>query len=142
MLNLFKKKAPEAPKKADSATKAKAVDNSIDKQKMPVKKEFSDYIFTPPEIYDGIGDDVEEEDPVSFVPEPDNKFDPTAVKVMWKRSKVQLGYLFKGRTKTMINKALDNGWKISARIEFMDDPEIDRAKWICIEGSVAVPEEK
>ncbi len=140
MLGLFKKKAPEAPKKADSATKAKAVDNSAAAQKKPVKKEFSDYIFTPAEIFDGIGDDVEEEDPVSFVLEPDNAYDPTAVKVMWKRSKTQLGYLFKGRTKNLINEALTNGWKIRAKIEFMNDPEQDRAKWICIEGTVTIEE--
>lgn len=138
MLGLFKKKAPEAPKKADSATKAKAVDNSTAAQKKPVKKEFSDYIFTPAEIFDGIGDDVEEEDPVNFVLEPDNAYDPTAVKVMWKRSKTQLGYLFKGRTKNLINEALTNGWKIRAKIEFMNDPEQDRAKWICIEGTVTI----
>lgn len=140
MLNLFKKKAPEAQKKADSAKKAKAVDNSTDKQKKPVKKEFSDYIFTPAEIYDGIGDDVAEEDSVSFVLEPDNQYDPTAVKVMWKRSKIQLGYLFKGRTKNLINEALANGWKIRAKIDFMDDPEQDKAKWICIAGTVTQEE--
>ena len=140
MIGLFKKKAPEAPEKADSAKKAKGVDNSTDKQKKPAKREFSDYIFTPAEIYDGIGDDVAEEDAVSFVLEPDNKYDPTAVKVMWKRSQMQLGYLFKGRTKNLINEALANGWKIRAKIDFMDDPEIDRAKWISIEGTVSTEE--
>ena len=140
MLNLFKKKAQEAPKKADSATKAKAVDNSTNKQNKPVKKEFSDYIFTPAEIYEGIGDDVCEDDAVSFIKEPDNPYDPNAVRVMWKRSKVQLGYLFKGRTQKLINQALDEGWKIRAKIDFMDDPEQDKAKWICITGTVTQEE--
>ena len=40
MIGLFKKKAPEAPKKADSATKTKAVDNSTPAPNKPVKKEF------------------------------------------------------------------------------------------------------
>lgn len=141
MIGLFKKKAPEAPKKADSATKAKAVDNSADKPKKAVKREFSDFIYTPAEIYDGIGDDVYEEDAVSFVQEPDNQHDPNAVKVMWKRSKVQLGYLYKGRTQKLVNEALTEGWKIRAKIDFMNDPEkTDKAKWICITGSVTLPE--
>ena len=72
--------------------------------------------------------------------EPDNAYDPTAVKVMWKRSKTQLGYLFKGRTKNLINEALANGWKIRAKIDFMDDPEQDKAKWICIAGTVTIEE--
>ena len=141
MLGLFKKKAPEAPKKADSATKTKAVDNSTHAQKKPAKKEFSDFIYTPAEIYDGIGEDVCEEDAVSFIQEPDNQHDPNAVKVMWKRSKVQLGYLYKGRTQKLVNEALTEGWKIRAKIDFMNDPEkTDKAKWICITGSVTLPE--
>ena len=140
MLNLFKKKAPEAPKKADSATKAKAVDNSTDKQNKPVKKEFSDFIYTPAEIYDGIGDDVYDDDAVSFIKEPDNQYDPNAVKVMWKHSKVQLGYLYKGRTQKLINQALDEGWKIRSKIDFTDDTEKDRTKWICIAGTVTQEE--
>ena len=141
MLGLFKKKAPEALKKADSATKTKAVDNSTPAPKKPVKKEFSDFIYTPAEIYDVIGEDVCEEDAVSFVQEPDNPHDPNAVKVMWKRSKVQLGYLYKGRTQKLVNEALANDWKIRAKIDFMNDPEkTDKAKWICITGSVTLPE--
>lgn len=142
MLGLFKKKAPEAPKKDDSAKKTRPVDNSTPAKKKPAKKEFSDFIYTPAEIYDGIGDDVYEEDFVSFIQEPENEHDSNAVKVMWKRSKVQLGYLYKGRTQNLINNALDNGWKISAKIDFMNDPEkTDKAKWICITGSVTIPEE-
>ena len=142
MLGLFKKKAPEATKKDDSAKKTKPVDNSTPAKKKTAKKEFSDFIYTPAEIYDGIGDDVYEEDSVSFIQEPENEHDSNAVKVMWKRSKVQLGYLYKGRTQNLINNALDNGWKISAKIDFMNDPEkTDKAKWICITGSVTLPEE-
>ena len=40
MLGLFKKKTPEAPKKADSAKKTKSVDNSTPAPKKPVKQEF------------------------------------------------------------------------------------------------------
>ena len=131
-MSIFKKK----PKVQEPAPAPVA-----EPKKKPTKKEFSDFIFTPESIYDGISDDVAEDDAVSFVQEPDNEHDPNAVKVMWKKSKTQLGYLYKGRTQNLINQALNEGWKIRAKIDFMDDPEKDKSKWICISGSVTLPEE-
>jgi len=129
---LFGKKKP-AP--------APALEPKPEPKKKAPKREFSDFIYTPEIIYDNISDDVAEDDAVSFIQEPDNPYDSNAVKVMWKRSKTQLGYLYKGRTQKLINEALTNGWSIRAKIDFLDDPEKDKTKWICISGSVAQPDE-
>lgn len=114
------KKAAQAAKAAATVTAAPA--------RPHLPEELTDRIFTFRPIPDEILEELEENDNVELVPEPDNPKDPNAIQVMYEG--VQLGYLFKGYLYNTVHKAMDKGAGIDAYINAIDRDLTDPKKFI------------
>lgn len=90
--------------------------------------DLSDWIFSFNEIPEETLSEIEENDNVELVPEPDNPKDPRAIQVMY--DDVQLGYLFKGYLYNTVHRALDKGAGIDAFINRIDRNPKDPKKFI------------
>ena len=120
-----KKKA----KKAAQATKTQPkTPTPTQAPKRGEPTDLSDWIFSFREVPEEVLAEIEENDNVELVPEPDNPKDPKAIQVMY--DDVQLGYLFKGYLYNMVHKAMDKGAGIDAFINQIDRERNDPRKFI------------
>ena len=117
-----KKKA----KKAAQAPKTPVVTQTTAKKGGP--EDLTDWIFSFRPVPDEIFEQLEENDNVDLVPEPDNPKDPRAIQVMY--DDVQLGYLYKGYLYNTVHRALDKGAGIDAYINRIDRERKDPKKFI------------
>lgn len=116
-----KKKAKKAAQAAKAQPKAAA----------PARKgpeSLTDWIYSFRPVPEETLAEIEENDNVELVPEPDNPKDPNAIQVMYED--VQLGYLFKGNLYNTVHKALEKGAGIDAYINRIDRNPKDPKKFI------------
>lgn len=126
VLAVFYFRSKKKAKKAAQAPKAATVAAASAKPHLP--EELTDKIFTFRPIPDEILEELEENDNVELVPEPDNPKDPNAIQVVYEG--VQLGYLFKGYLYNTVHKAMDKGAGIDAYINAIDRDHTDPKKFI------------
>lgn len=105
----------------------------VQKVEPEVAFEISDMIFSPKRIPNRIAEDIEYAD-VDFEQEPDNPYDPKAVKVIYSdyEEDIVIGYLFKGCLQDKVNKYINESqaYKIRAYVSSIDEDSEDAKKFI------------